>query len=192
MYQCIFVALKDYMGKPSEAQKRREKWETVGATSRSEFPVAKAEVEAARPQVHDGSGFKPGHHVGRPKGSMNKSRQVAEALMGYNGNKVVREILRKALNPEDKDQGMMLKLCLERILPPVREVNIKQQKQTAINVIVEGVQSFVRDVVDAEIVSEGGIDMDDLEVVGSVPDEEYDAILEAATDDDDEDDEEFN
>lgn len=178
------------MGKPSEAQKRREKWETVGATSRSDFPVAKAEVEAARPKVHDGSGFKPGHHVGRPKGSMNKSRQVAEALMGYNGNKVVREILRKALNPEDKDQGMMLKLCLERILPPVREVNIKQQKQTAINVIVEGVQSFVRDVVDAEIVSEGGIDMDDLEVVGSVPDEEYDAILEAATDD--EDDEEFN
>ena len=144
---------------PSQASLKRKEWAERGVDSRSDYKVTPA----------------PPKPVGRPRGSLNKTREVAEALLGYNGNKVVREILRKALDPDDKDQAMMLKCCLERILPPVREVNIKQQKQTAINVIVEGVQSFVRDVVDAEIVLEGE---EDLDVEGSLPEEAYEAILE--------------
>lgn len=145
-------------GRPSQAAIKRKEWEERGVSTRSEFKVAPA----------------PPKPVGRPKGSLNKTREVAEALLGYNGNKVVREILRKALDPTDKDQAMMLKCCLERILPPVREVNIKNSKQTAISVIVEGVESFVRDVVDAEIITEAE---EDLEVQGTLPEEAYEDIL---------------
>ena len=144
---------------PSEASLKRKEWAERGVDTRSEFQITPA----------------PPKPIGRPKGSLNKTREVAEALLGYNGNKVVREILRKALDPTDKDQAMMLKCCLERILPPVREVNIKSQKQTSVNVIVEGVQSFVRDVIDAEVILEGE---EDLDVVGSLPEEAYEAILE--------------
>ena len=141
-------------GRPSKASLKRDEWAARGVDSRSEYKVTPA----------------PPKPVGRPKGSLNKTREVAEALLGYNGNKVVREILRKALDPTDKDQAMMLKCCLERILPPVREVNIKSQKQTAINVIVEGVQSFVKDVVDAEVIVESE---EELDVKGVLPEEAY-------------------
>lgn len=149
---------------PSEASLKRKEWEQRGVATRSDFRVTPA----------------PPKPVGRPKGSLNKTREVAEALLGYNGNKVVREILRKALDPTDKDQAMMLKCCLERILPPVREVNIKSQKQTAINVIVEGVQSFVKEVVDAELVVESE---EELDVEGVLSDEDYADIIEEEDED---------
>jgi len=141
----------------SKAAERRAKWEERGVSNRSEYAITPA----------------PPKPVGRPKGSMNKTREVAEALLGYNGNRVVREILRKALDPADKDQAMMLKCCLERILPPVREINIKNQKQTSVSIIVEGIESFVKDVVDAEVIEEAG---EDLTVEGTLPDEAYEDL----------------
>ena len=122
--------------------------------------------------------FKPGNSAavgaGRPPGSKNKTRLVAEALMGYNGNKVVKEILRKALDPTDKDQAMMLKCCLERILPPVREMTVKHEKNTSISVIVEGIQQYISEVVDAEIVEE--MDQEELDVAGALSEDAYAAI----------------
>lgn len=115
--------------------------------------------------------FRKGHRVGRPAGSKNKTRMVAEALMGYNGNKIVKEIIRKALDPSDKDQALMLKACLERILPPVREMTVKHEKNTSINVVVEGIQQYVREVVDAEIIED--LDEEELDVPSSVPEDSY-------------------
>lgn len=158
---------KGYMPKQSTAALRRKEWDAVGAASMSEF---KEEVASNPPKKMPIS-------TGRPKGSLGKSRLFAEALVGNNAEKVVREVFRKALNPEDKDQGAMLKLLLERILPPIREVNIKQEKQTSISVIVEGVQSFVRDAIEAEVLE----DMEDLNIEGSVPEEQYAGLLEEHT-----------
>ena len=121
--------------------------------------------------------FKPGNNagaMGRPPGSKNKTRLVAEALMGYNGNKVVKEILRKALDPNDKDQAMMLKCCLERILPPVREMTVKHEKNTSISVIVEGIQQYISEVVDAEKVED--MDQEELDVAGALSEDAYTAI----------------
>ena len=153
------------MPKQSSASLRRKEWDAVGATSLSEYK------EAPKPKQMPVS-------PGRPKGSLGKSRLFAEALVGNNAEKVVREVFRKALNPYDKDQGAMLKLLLERILPPIREVNIKQEKQTSISVIVEGVQSFVRDAIEAEVLE----DMEDLNIEGSVPEEQYAGLLEGVED----------
>ena len=158
---------KGHMPKQSTAALRRKEWDAVGAASMSEF---KEEVASNPPKKMPIS-------TGRPKGSLGKSRLFAEALVGNNAEKVVREVFRKALNPEDKDQGAMLKLLLERILPPIREVNIKQEKQTSISVIVEGVQSFVRDAIEAEVLE----DMEDLNIEGSVPEEQYVGLLEEHT-----------
>ena len=119
--------------------------------------------------------FKPGNTAavgaGRPPGSKNKTRLVAEALMGYNGNRVVKEIIRKALDPSDKDQAMMLKCCLERILPPVREMTVKHEKNTSISVIVEGIQQYISEVVDAEVVEE--MDEQELRVEGMLSADVY-------------------
>lgn len=114
--------------------------------------------------------------MGRPVGSPNKTKQYAEALMGYNGNKIVREVLRKALDSEDKDQAMMLKICLERILPPVREVNIKSQKQTSVSVVIEGIQAFAREAIQAETLPE--LDYEEMDVESSIPEEAYAEVME--------------
>jgi hypothetical protein len=60
--------------------------------------------------------------------------------------------LKIALEEGHKDQMTAIKLVMERILPPVREVNVRQDTQTSINVIVEGVQAFVKEAIDAEVV----------------------------------------
>ena len=119
--------------------------------------------------------------MGRPVGSPNKTKQYAEALMGYNGNKIVREVLRKALDSEDKDQAMMLKICLERILPPVREVNIKSQKQTSVSVVIEGIQAFSREIGNVETLPE--LEYTELDVESTIPEEAYEEILEEPVDD---------
>lgn len=97
--------------------------------------------------------FEVGHTKGgRPPGTKNKVKMLAEALISDKCEPVTKMLLKIALEEGHKDQMTAIKLVMERILPPVREVNVKQDTQTSINVIVEGVQAFVKEVVDAEVV----------------------------------------
>ena len=97
--------------------------------------------------------FEVGHtRGGRPQGTKNKIKLLAEALISEKCEPVTKMLLKIALEEGHKDQMTAIKLVMERILPPVREVNVKQDTQTSINVIVEGVQAFVKEAIDAEIV----------------------------------------
>ena len=97
--------------------------------------------------------FEVGHTKGgRPPGTKNKVKMLAEALISDKCEPVTKMLLKIALEEGHKDQMTAIKLVMERILPPVREVNVKQDTQTSINVIVEGVQAFVKEAIDAEIV----------------------------------------
>lgn len=87
-----------------------------------------------------------------PRDRPSSARKFAEAMLDVKAEDVMSEIIRKGLDPTDPHQGLMLKLMLERIMPPVREVNVKQDKQTAISIIVEGVKNYEKDVIDAQVI----------------------------------------
>lgn len=55
--------------------------------------------------------------MGRPKETSGRIAELKARLLATSGDKVVSEIIRKALDPEDKDQIAALKMCLDRILP---------------------------------------------------------------------------
>ena len=67
----------------------------------------KADLEAAK---------KPGK-VGRPVGTSGRIQELKARLLATDGERVLNEIVRKALDPEDKDQIAALKMCIDRILP---------------------------------------------------------------------------
>ena len=98
--------------------------------------------------------FEVGHkRGGRPVGLKNKEvKVIASALIGEKVEEVTKMLLKIGLNEKHKDQMTAIKLLMERILPPVREVNVRQDTQTAINIVVEGVQKFVKEsVIEGEV-----------------------------------------
>jgi hypothetical protein len=115
-------------------------------------PPGKMDRLSQREQKKTGQ-FEVGHTKGgRPPGVKNKIKMIAEALISDKCEPVTKMLLKIALEEGHKDQMTAIKLVMERILPPVREVNVRQDTQTSINVIVEGVQAFVKEAIDAEVV----------------------------------------
>jgi hypothetical protein len=56
--------------------------------------------------------------MGRPKELGTKVQELKERLlMSEDSSRIVAKVIAKALNDEDKDQMVALKLCLDRILP---------------------------------------------------------------------------
>jgi hypothetical protein len=55
--------------------------------------------------------------LGRPKETTGRIAELKARLLATSGDKVLNEIIRKALDPEDKDQIAALKMCIDRILP---------------------------------------------------------------------------
>lgn len=87
-------------------------------------------------------GHTPPKGAGRPKGSLSKTKALVEALIGTSGTKVAEKIIKKALDDNDKDQIVCLKMLLDRLVPPQRSVDIRGSQETAIQILVEGVQEF--------------------------------------------------
>jgi len=55
--------------------------------------------------------------------------------LATSGEKIVNEIIRKALDPEDKDQIAALKMCIDRILPvSLFEKSAGRSNQIQINI----------------------------------------------------------
>lgn len=83
---------------------------------------------------------KSGNPAGRPKGSMNRTKILAEALLGDNAQKIVKKVIEQAL---DGDVACM-KMCMDRIIPTQRSVDISGtvKQETGIQILVEGVTSF--------------------------------------------------
>jgi hypothetical protein len=99
-------------------------------------------------------GYKP--PGGRPKGSKNKLTVLAAEMIGESAEKVIKKIIRKALDDNDKDQAMMLKLLLERIAPATKAIDITSinKDEKTITISVEGVtvHENVVNAVEAEVV----------------------------------------
>ena len=70
-----------------------------------------------------GKPFEPGNKLGRgrPRGSRNKTTQMAQALLNRFAEPIVRKCIASAL----KDDSKALQLCFDRILPARRELPMK-------------------------------------------------------------------
>ena len=82
--------------------------------------------------------FKPGQSgnpKGKPKGTKNRMKVLAEGLIGTNASKIVKKVIQMAL---EGDQAC-LKMCMDRIIPAQRAIDIEktESKNQTINITVE-------------------------------------------------------
>jgi hypothetical protein len=77
-------------------------------------------------------GMPPLNPKGRPKGSTNKYTELSRELMSESGPAIVNKVIEMAMEGDTT----CLKMCMDRILPPKREIDIKQE-DASINIVVE-------------------------------------------------------
>jgi len=87
--------------------------------------------------------FKPGQSgnpAGRPKGSKNKTKLLAEGLIGNSAKKIVKKVIEKALEGNEA----CLRMCMDRILPAQRAVDGEAiDKQQGVNIFIEAAKEAV-------------------------------------------------
>jgi hypothetical protein len=77
-----------------------------------------------------------GNPAGRPKGALNKYTEISKELLSEKGPMIVQKVIEKAL---DGDVAC-LKMCMDRIVPAHKAVEIKHENQDmAINIVVESI-----------------------------------------------------
>ena len=83
--------------------------------------------------------FQPGQSGnpnGRPKGAINKYTELSRELLSEKGPMIVQTVINKAL---DGDVAC-LKMCMDRIVPAHKAVEIRHENQDmAINIVVESI-----------------------------------------------------
>jgi len=84
-------------------------------------------------------GMKSFNPSGRPKGSMNKFTSLSRELMTEKGPEIVNKVLEMAL---DGDRHA-LKMCLDRIIPTTKAVEIQHNhKDLGVNIIIDSVKAI--------------------------------------------------
>lgn len=81
--------------------------------------VEEKKVKKGRPRKADIVAKKKGHREtrGRPAGDAARIAEFKARLLGTAGDKIIRTLIEKALDPDDKDQIAALKMCVDRVLP---------------------------------------------------------------------------
>lgn len=76
---------------------------------------------------------------GRPKGSVNKYTKLSRELMSSKGPEIVEKVIDLALEGDRH----CLKMCLDRIIPVSKAVEIKHEHEDlGINIIIESVKAI--------------------------------------------------
>lgn len=107
------------------------------STSKVEGEVKKKN-RRGNPNFH--KGMAPLNPAGRPKGSLNKFTKLSRELMSSKGPEIVEKVIEMALEGDRH----CLKMCLDRIIPTSKAVEIKHEmgENSGINIIVEGVKAI--------------------------------------------------
>jgi hypothetical protein len=81
--------------------------------------VVDGKPKLGRPKKADIVAKKRGHRgaIGRPAGDSARIAEFKARLLGTAGDKIIRTLIEKALDPNDKDQIAALKMCVDRVLP---------------------------------------------------------------------------
>jgi hypothetical protein len=99
-------------------------------------------------------GMKPLNPAGRPKGSVNKYTKLSRELLSSRGPEIVEKVISMALEGDRH----CLKMCMDRIVPAHKAVEIKHQhEELGINIIVESVKAIERKEAKEQQVFEGEV-----------------------------------
>ena len=83
-------------------------------------------------------GMKALNPGGRPKGSLNKYTKLSRELMSTKGPEIVNKVIEMALEGDRH----CLKMCMDRIIPTSKAVEITHEHQDlGVNIIIEGVKA---------------------------------------------------
>ena len=88
---------------------------------------------------------------GRPPGEAARIREFHARLLTTKGDHIIETIIKKALDPTDKDQAAMLKMCADRLLPLSYFEKSKEPGKSGIVINISGIG-------DAKIDAENTID----------------------------------
>ena len=82
-------------------------------------PPSPVKGQKGRPKKSQITAKKKGSRgtVGRPAGDGARIAEFKARLLGTAGDKIIRTLIEKALDPNDKDQIAALKMCVDRVLP---------------------------------------------------------------------------
>jgi hypothetical protein len=99
--------------------------------------------------------------LGRPPGEAARIREFHARLLTTKGDTIIQTIINKALDPTDKDQAAMLKMCADRLLPlSYFEKHASGQAKAGITINISGLTDAKvdaeEDVIDAEDVNFNG------------------------------------
>jgi hypothetical protein len=94
---------------------------------------------------------------GRPPGEAARIREFHARLLTTKGDHIIETIIKKALDPTDKDQAAMLKMCADRLLPlSYFEKAGTGQGKAGITINISGIT-------DAKVEAEQVIDAEDVD-----------------------------
>jgi hypothetical protein len=95
--------------------------------------------------------------LGRPPGEAARIREFHARLLTTKGDTIIQTIINKALDPTDKDQAAMLKMCADRLLPlSYFEKHGSAQSKAGITINISGLT-------DAKVDAEQTIDAEDVQ-----------------------------
>jgi len=93
---------------------------------------------------------------GRPPGEAARIREFHARLLTTKGDHIIETIIKKALDPTDKDQAAMLKMCADRLLPLSYFEKDKTGGKAGITINISGIS-------DTKIESDDTIDAEDVD-----------------------------
>jgi len=93
---------------------------------------------------------------GRPPGEAARIREFHARLLTTKGDHIIETIIKKALDPADKDQAAMLKMCADRLLPLSYFEKDKTGGKAGITINISGIS-------DTKIESDDTIDAEDVD-----------------------------
>lgn len=97
-----------------------------------------APVKKKRGNPNFYKGMKALNPEGRPKGSLNKYTKLSRELMSSKGPEIVNKVIEMALEGDRH----CLKMCMDRIIPTSKAVEITHEHQDlGVNIIIEGVKA---------------------------------------------------
>ena len=100
-------------------------------------PAAQAKRKRGNPNFY--KGMPALNPKGREKGSVNKYTKLSRELMSNKGPEIVQKVIDMALEGDRH----ALKMCMDRILPTTKAVEITHDhSDLGINIIVEGVKAL--------------------------------------------------
>lgn len=103
-------------------------------------PAKKNAKGAGRPKKSAIAAKKKRELRGRPPGEAARIREFHARLLTTKGDHIISTIINKALDPTDKDQAAMLKMCADRLLPlSYFEKNGQGQAKAGITINISGI-----------------------------------------------------